>query len=166
MSILRVQGLFLLLFVCAPGGAQTVIRINQLGYTPAQRKCAIYASVSPASVPASFAVCDALTDSVLWESRRVTNCGPWGPFALTCRLDFTPFRSTGGVYIRAGGARSPVFPVDDHVYDGASDFVLRYIRAQQCGYNPVLGDSCHTHDGFLTGDSLLEGRHADVVGGW
>ena len=164
---MRAAALPVLILACAyRPGAQTVIRINQLGYTPASYKCAVYASVPRAHAPASFAVCDALTDSVLWESRRVIDCGPWGPFGLTCRLDFSPFQSIGGVYILAGGVRSPVFPVGDDVYDGAADQVLAYIRAQQCGYNPLLHDSCHTQDGFLTGDSSLEGKHADVTGGW
>lgn len=167
MIHLRVPALCLLLLASASRpDAQTVIRINQLGYTPASRKCAVYAAVPAGRAPDSFCVCDALTDSVVWRSRRLDACGAWGPFSIACRLDFTSCRYRGGVYLLAGGVRSPVFPIGDRVYDGAADFILRYIRAQQCGYNPLLADSCHTRDGFLTGDSLREGEHADVTGGW
>ena len=43
---------------------------------------------------------------------------------------------------------SPVFLIDDKVYDGAADFCLRYMRQQRSGFNPFLKDSCHTHDGY------------------
>jgi endoglucanase len=146
--------------------AQTSIRINQLGYTPRSLKYAVLASETAIEAPRRFFVCDALTDSILWESGEIRPCGPWGPFQETWRLDFTRFEEEGGVFIRAGSARSPLFRINSDVYDGASDFLLGYVRQQQCGYNPFLRDSCHTRDGFITGDPTGDGVHVDVVGGW
>ncbi|HTY59028.1 MAG TPA: glycoside hydrolase family 9 protein [Bacteroidota bacterium] len=158
--------LVLMLALPHEGSSQAVIRINQAGYTPRSVKCALLCCDTPAGAPREFDVCDALTESVLWTSRSVTPCGAWGPFRETYRLDFSPYAREGGVYLRAGDVTSPVFRVGTDVYDGAADFLLRYIRGQQCGYNPVLHDSCHTHDGFVTGDSEREGESVDVVGGW
>ncbi|HEX7574349.1 MAG TPA: glycoside hydrolase family 9 protein [Bacteroidota bacterium] len=163
------EKLLIPLFVLAqppPVPAQTWIRINQLGYTPRSLKCAVLASETAMEAPRRFFVCDALTDSIVWVSGEICPCGPWGPFRETYRLDFTGFEKEGGVFLRAGDARSPVFRINSDVYEGASDFLLRYIRQQQCGYNPFLHDSCHTHDGYLTGDPEREGEFVDVVGGW
>ena len=157
----------LLVIAAAPHlPAQTWIRINQLGYTPRSIKCAVLASETAMTPPRRFSVCDALTDSILWESGEIRPSGPWGPFRETYRLDFTRFEKEGGVFLRAGDATSPVFRVNRDVYEGASDFLLRYVRQQQCGYNPFLHDSCHTHDGYITGDPEREGEFVDVVGGW
>ncbi len=157
-----------ILLLCAAAGAfsRAVIRINQAGYTPRSVKCAVLASDTLLESPRLFEICDALTGSVLWTSGTVTHSGAWGPFRDAYRLDFTSYANEGGVFLRAGGVTSPVFRINRDVYDGAADFLLRYLRLQQCGYNPVLRDSCHTHDGFITGDSLREGEFVDVVGGW
>ncbi len=85
--------------------AQTSIRINQVGYTPRSLKCAVLGSETAIGAPRRFFVCDALTDSILWESGEIRPCGPWGPFQETWRLDFTRFEEEGGVCIRAGSAQ-------------------------------------------------------------
>lgn len=167
--MMRMWGKLLIpLFVLAappPVPAQTCIRINQLGYTPRSLKCAVLGSETAIEAPRRFFVCDALTDSIVWESGEIRTCGSWGPFGETYRLDFTQFEREGGVYIRAGDVSSPLFRINSDVYEGASDFLLGYLRQQQCGYNPFLHDSCHTHDGYLTGDPEREGEFVDVVGG-
>ena len=158
---------FILILALTPEvSSQPVIRINQTGYTPRSVKCAVLASDTPMDAPQRFDVCDAVTDSVLWTSRAIQGCGAWGPFRETYRLDFTSYAKEGGVFLRAGGVSSPVFRINRDAYDGAADFLLRYIRQQQCGYNPFLRDSCHTSDGFITGDPRREGEFVDVVGGW
>ena len=158
--------LVLILALHCQVSSQPVIRINQAGYRPHSVKCAVLASDTFIGAPGQFEVCDALTGAVLWTSRVIEPCGAWGPFGETYRLDFTPFSREGGVFLRAGNVTSAIFRVNRDVYDGAADFLLRYIRQQQCGYNPVLRDSCHTHDGFVTGDSVHEGEFVNVVGGW
>lgn len=162
----RAAQMIVMLAALDAAAAQTSIRINRVGYTPRAVKCAVLASPAALEAPREFTVCDALTDSVLWTSHAVSPCGAWGPFRGTYRLDFTPFRNEGGVYIRAGDAVSPRFRINRDVYDDAPDFLLAYIRQQQCGYNPFLRDSCHTHDGFISGMSSGPGQHVDVVGGW
>ncbi|MGH2645475.1 MAG: glycoside hydrolase family 9 protein, partial [Chitinophagaceae bacterium] len=43
---------------------------------------------------------------------------------------------------------------------------MQYIREQQCGYNPVIRDSCHTHDGYMIYGPINDSMFVNVVGGW
>ncbi|MCJ7821220.1 MAG: glycoside hydrolase family 9 protein, partial [Bacteroidales bacterium] len=58
------------------------------------------------------------------------------------------------------------FRIASDVYDGTADYILKYIRAQRCGYNPFLLDSCHTHDGMIVDHPTMSGQVIDVVGGY
>jgi len=154
----------LALTTAAHGG--TWIRVNQLGYFPVSAKTAVLGT-SDSSLPvAEFVLHDALTHDPVWRSTRVTSCGAYGPFRASFRLDFSQFTIDGAYYIRAGGAASPSFRIGPHVYDGAADFLLRYMRQQRCGYNPFLNDSCHTRDGYVIYRPGIDSTFIDVVGGW
>lgn len=143
----------------------TWIRINQIGYLNNSPKTAVLLSRQKASVR-NFDVCDALTGKVVYSSEKVSASGAYGPFVTTYRLDFSGIRTPGSYFIRTGGVSSPVFRIGNDVYNSTADFLLRYMRQQQCGYNPLLKDSCHTHDGFIIYNPELEGKHIDVTGGW
>ena len=58
------------------------------------------------------------------------------------------------------------FRINDDVYNGTADFLLKYMRQQRCGYNPFLKDSCHTQDGFIIYHPELDSTFIDVTGGW
>jgi peptidoglycan/xylan/chitin deacetylase (PgdA/CDA1 family) len=141
------------------------IRVNGQGYLPGAIKNAVFVSGDGADVD-RFEVCDAMTGETVWESTAVRRYGPWASFTTGCRLDFSEFRRQGGWFIRAGGVRSPDFRIGDTVWDGAADFLLNYMRQQRCGWNPSLGDSCHTHDGYIVYHPTLDSTHIDVTGGW
>ncbi len=146
--------------------SQEYIRVNQLGYLPDAVKAAVFASIDPDARVESFELHDALTDEVIYRFSTIRSYGAYGAFAATARLDFSAFSIPGAYYITAGDARSPSFRIDDDVYDGAADFLLRYMRQQRCGYNPFLRDSCHTHDGFIIYHPTLDSTYIDVHGGW
>ena len=141
------------------------IRINQLGYAPAFNKIAVF--VSKASDPITgFSIYDAVTNQIVWESKDIENCGPYGPFNSTYRLRFTGFEQQGNYFISAKGIVSPEFTISTNVYDQTADFLLKYMRQQRCGYNPFLEDSCHVQDGFTIYGPMPDGTHIDVTGGW
>jgi endoglucanase len=155
----------LLIIVLLPAGAQSWIRINQLGYLPNTVKVAVYISQNPGTGP-GFTVHDALTDRVVYKGKTVIYDGSvWG-MAAAARLDFSGLTTPGGYYINYEGARSETFRIDAGVYDGTADYILKYIRAQRCGYNPFLADSCHTHDGIIVDHPTLSGTAIDVKGGY
>ncbi len=86
--------------------------------------------------------------------------------ASAARLDFSGLTTPGGYYISYEDTRSETFRIDAGVYDGTADYILKYIRAQRCGYNPFLADSCHTHDGIIVDHPTLSGTPIDVRGGY
>lgn len=158
--------LFLLPFTAAGNDtAAAWIRINQLGYTPAGIKIAVWCA--KANLPAAgFTLHDAASGKVVWKANSSTDFGAYGPFAHTRRLDFTAYRRPGSYYLACGSSRSPVFRIGADVYKGAADFCLQYMRQQRSGFNSYLKDSCHTHDGFTVYGPMPDGTRIDVAGGW
>ncbi|MCI1778644.1 MAG: glycoside hydrolase family 9 protein [Bacteroidales bacterium] len=154
------------LFISADLFSQQWVRVNQLGYLPEDIKVAVYIA-SSGSAPSSFQVCEAVTDSVVFEgnSRVCGDASKWG-FAAGARLDFSSLRKSGGYYVLCGNARSPVFPISAGCYDGSAEFLLKFMREQQCGYNPVADTLCHQNDGYIVDHPTRSGEKIDVRGGW
>lgn len=143
---------------------QSWIRINQLGYTENSNKTAVLLSKENINID-SFTIYDA-DDNKIFEGDNVTSFGEYTSFASSFRLNFSDLTMKGEYYISAGGVKSPLFKISNDVYDGTADFLLKYMRQQQCGYNPFLKDSCHTHDGFIIYHPTLDSTFIDVIGGW
>lgn len=158
---------FILVLGSVPALAGSWIRTNQLGYLPSSTKVAVLLCEDQADV-SSFEIVDAFTGKTALVSNAVRATGPLGRMKSTFRLNFSRLSTPGAYYIKAGGAKSGIFPVNDRVYDGAADFVLNYMRQQRCGSNPTYKDSCHTHDAIIVGhpDPAKDSTHLDVVGGW
>ena len=118
------------------------------------------------SIPLTFELVDAKTEKVVYKGRSDKDYGPYGPFAHSRRLDFSSFHREGTFFLRCGRALSPVFRIAGDIYAGSADFILRYLRQQRSGYNPFLGDSCHTHDGYTMYGPMPDTTRIDVAGGW
>ena len=163
---MRLLLLFLILTVLSSvTKAQSVIRINQLGYLPKSIKVAVFLSNQDHDFK-TFSVHNAQNNEFVLEGNtKSTEGSNWG-MKSAFRLDFSKLETVGEYYIKAGNAQSPVFRIDSDVYDGTADFILNYIRQQRCGYNPYLKDSCHTHDGVIVDHPTRSGEKIDVVGGW
>jgi endoglucanase len=151
------------LFVIAQTTAY--IRINQLGYPGKGVKVAVLGS-KDAQVFDNFVLIDASTIRTVFEGKTGSSFGKYGPFTSTYRLDFSAYNKKGKYFLKVGNITSPIFTIDDHVYDSAADFCLRYMRQQRSGFNPFLKDSCHTHDGYTLYAPVPDSTHIDVVGGW
>ena len=143
----------------------SVIRINQLGYATRGVKVAVFGTLAPSDI-SSFEVLDAVSKKIVFKGQAGKPFGAYGPFKNSYRLDFSAALSKGKFFIRAGNVESPVFSIDDKVYDGAADFCLRYMRQQRSGFNPFLKDSCHLYDGYTLYAPVADSTHIDVVGGW
>ncbi|MBN2572814.1 MAG: glycoside hydrolase family 9 protein [Ignavibacteriales bacterium] len=145
--------------------SQTWIRVNQLGYLPEQLKVAVLISKNNILIE-NFELRHALTDEVVFTSDDITNYGVYLNFTTTYRLNFSEFKNEGAFYIQVKDSKSPVFRINNSVYDGTADLLLNYMRQQRCGFNPFLNDSCHKHDGFIIYHPTLDSTHIDVTGGW
>ncbi|MFO7527124.1 MAG: glycoside hydrolase family 9 protein [Ignavibacteriaceae bacterium] len=144
---------------------QSWIRINQLGYLTNSVKVAVLISKDD-FYPDSFLIKDAYTESVIFNSGKLKSFADTWSFKSTFRLDFSELNTPGTYFIECAGIRSPVFKIDNNVYDGTADFLLKYMRQQRCGYNSFLKDSCHTQDGFIIYHPELDSSFIDVTGGW
>ncbi len=161
----RLFFLFFVLIISSSINAVEVIRINQLGYLPNSVKVAVFLSSEKEEV-STFTVHKTLSDEVVFTGKTESkNAGEWG-MKTALRLNFSKLNSEGGFYIKVGEIRSPNFRINSDVYAETADFILNYIRQQQCGYNPFLKDSCHTHDGIIVEHPTKTGEKIDVTGGW
>ena len=70
------------------------IRINQLGYTPAGIKVAVWCGSNYEKIT-SFQLVDSATGKNMYEKRNLQNFGAYGPFSNTYRLDFSSFKTPG-----------------------------------------------------------------------
>lgn len=173
LNFLNLRQAFLLVFACfvckfAQAQQNAWIRINQLGYTPAGKKVAVWGGKSIRQLR-SFEVKAANTGKTVYVHSVGKDYGAYGPFVQSFRFDFSVVRDTGSFYIEADGVRSPAFRIAKDVYKGAADFVLRYMRQQRTLFNPFLKDSCHTHDGFTlyAGKAgIADSTRIDAGGGW
>ncbi|MCF7825733.1 MAG: glycoside hydrolase family 9 protein [Candidatus Marinimicrobia bacterium] len=141
------------------------IRINQAGYQPDAIKVAVLASQNT-KLPRRFELIEVLSGEVVLRSKQIRSYGAYGSFDQIQRLDFSQFTTPGRYLIKAGATRSPEFTIHQDIYQGAADFLLKYMRQQRCGYNPFLQDSCHTRDGFIVDFPQQDSMHIDVTGGW
>ncbi|MEP6990973.1 MAG: glycoside hydrolase family 9 protein [bacterium] len=150
--------------VATPATDSTLfIRVNQVGYLPDVPKVAVACVLDTTSVT-QFRVIDA-RGAIALRSRPATKGIAFGPCRRTFRLDFTSLRVAGRYRIVVGSDTSPAFRIGAHVYDGAADTLLYYMRQQRSGWNPVFGDSVHTHDGIVVDGPRL-GDTVRVSGGW
>jgi peptidoglycan/xylan/chitin deacetylase (PgdA/CDA1 family) len=149
----------------AQTAADSWVRINQLGYLPNSTKVAVFISTLERG-NVDFWVKEAKTNRTVYEGKgEIANAGRWG-MKQALRLNFSSLTVEGAYYIECNGGQSPVFKIDAGVYDGTSDFILKYMRQQRCGSNPYLGTLCHQHDGFIVDHPTREGEKIDVRGGW
>ena len=139
------------------------IRINQLGYLPGATKVAVLMSEDKVAV-SEFELVDAYTGKTAYRSTKATGKRPLGQMQSAWRLDFSDFNVEGAYRIVAAGVQSPVFPINNHVWDGTADFVLNYMRQQRCGFNPFQRDSCHVKDAYVRYHPEKEGQRIDMRG--
>lgn len=166
---LKLAAVLLTAFFSLQAQAGEWIRINQIGYLPDASKVAVYVSndETPHQIT-SFKVIDSATGATVYTSQPgdVRATGRMGELKTTVRLDFSKLTAEGSYIIQAAGASSDIVNISTRAYDGAADFVLNYMRQQRCGWNPLIRDSCHVHDGYIRYHPTKEGQHIDVTGGW
>jgi len=158
---------FIVLTLCSvfSFAQQSWIRINQVGYLPKGVKVAVWAGKG-ATIPEQFQLIDSTSGKTVYKAKTGKNFGGYGPFNNTLRLNFSIVTRSGTYYLKAGEATSPFFKISENVYQGSADFILHYMRQQQCGFNPHTKDSCHTHDGYTLYGPMKDSTRIDVVGGW
>ena len=146
--------------------ADTAIRVNRMGYlTDDMKKAVVMIPEGTASNLKDIAIVNVKTGKKILPD-KVSEAAAWEPMGACYTVDFSSLKTPGRYVVKGGGAESPEFGIGDDVYAGANEVPLFYMRQQRCGFNPVLGEKCHTHDGRLVLSGADDGKHVDVTGGW
>ena len=155
----------LCLFVAGyPQEIQLHIRINQLGFTPAEFKSAVI--FGNQTVPEEFKLVDATNGAIVFKGKVNPIAGSWGKFGHHGEIDFSAFRTEGSYTIEGGSARSQKFTISRNAYAGIPDQLLEFMRQQRCGYNPYVDTACHTFDGRTAFGPEPPGTYINASGGW
>ncbi|MDR2293196.1 MAG: glycoside hydrolase family 9 protein [Prevotellaceae bacterium] len=146
---------------------RTWIRINQMGYYPEATKTAVFITKGDAEIK-QFSICDSASGKILknYNNDNILQTGEWSVFKHSARLNFSDFSDEGTYYISANNIKSDYFRIAYNLYEGASDFLLKYMRQQRCGFNPYINAKCHQNDGFIIYHPTMEGKMIDATGGW
>jgi endoglucanase len=168
MTRVKTQPRIILLLVLAStshvAADDAYVRINRLGYRPADLKIAV--AMGRAALPATFEVVDAATKKVAFKHEMNSNAEAWGEFKNHARLDFSAVKHEGEYFIRIGDVKSPAFSIRDSGYAELPDELLEFMRQQRCGYNPWVDAVCHSFDGRTVDGPLPTGSYVDARGGW
>lgn len=159
------SGLILAAWTLYPkDNALSVIRVNELGYRPAQHKAAVLCALQPRNFE-RFTVVTA-NGTTAYGPAPARAAGSYGPCVSAYRLDFSGLKTPGEYRVVADGVQSPRFRIDAHAYHGVADTLLNFMRDERSGYNPLFKAYVHTHDGIVVGDVPYAGKYFNVSGGW
>ncbi|HEX5471582.1 MAG TPA: glycoside hydrolase family 9 protein, partial [Lacipirellulaceae bacterium] len=157
----------LILAVCAPLAAaidSAYIRVNQIGYGPADVKVAV--AMGRGELPPTFEVVDATTRRSAFEGNSRPIEQAWGQFPHHAELDFSALNKPGEYFVRIADANSPRFRIAAGASAELPDQLLEFMHEQRCGYNPFVDAVCHSFDGRSVDGPLPAGTYIDARGGW
>ncbi|QDS98282.1 glycoside hydrolase family 9 protein [Adhaeretor mobilis] len=143
------------------------VRANQVGYHLADNKVAIAFSHEP--VEGKFSLLEVPSGKVVFSGRIAPSEAPsWGTFEHHYQLDFSKFSTPGRYRLRIdnSGDTSRSITIGDDAYGDYVEDLMRFMRQQRCGYNPVLDMVCHKRDGRTAFGPKPAGTFVDASGGW
>lgn len=142
------------------------IRVNQIGYLETDAKKAI--AFSKSALEGDFLLIDAASGKVIFRAPlREAKADNWGAdFPFYYELDFSAVRQTGRFYVQLEKSQivSRQFSIGE--YPAFQEDLLFFMRAQRCGYNPVLDMVCHQRDGRSFYAPVADKTFIDASGGW
>jgi endoglucanase len=167
----------------AAAASNTVIRVNQVGYSATGTKWAYILSTTPcAGQP--FDVTDGTTSVLLGNAGPER--GPWnGTYPHVCRIDLSAVTASGSYHLQVGTTVSPTFRIDSatSLYSGLVAHAVRFYQAQRDGADVLRSvlqrRPSHLNDRHalvyappryrgetLQGDLQPAGGFRNVEGGW
>ncbi|CAN5646644.1 hypothetical protein BH10BAC3_BH10BAC3_06750 [soil metagenome] len=164
MGFLALQLLFL---VPVNLSAQTVIRYNQLGYTPLESKSVVVASRNPSFRLQRYQLRNTKYGRVVLNMRSVSekDYGKYGPFEHTYRINLSSLVQPGNYQLIVNDSiQSDTIRISHNVYKGAADFCLQFLRQQR--YGGLTRDSFYKAGDYSIGGPLPDTTGLDVQGGW
>lgn len=160
--------MLLITFAGASKPEETIyIRHNLMGYLPADTKVAL--AFSNEAITGRFSLVDVQTDVAVFSGRINKSKAPtWKKFRHYVELDFTSFKDPGDYYLRLESSNTATdpFTIGESAFRASHEDLLVFMRQQRCGYNPFLGEACHTLDGRSFYGPVPDSTYWDLRGGW
>jgi hypothetical protein len=144
---------------------QVHIRINLLGYLPADQKVAI--AFSNKHIKGKFEVVDA-SGKVAFTGKVVQSKAPgYDNFKYYYDLDFSALQQNGNYVVRIPKLSTTTsFTIGEDAFKNYHEDLLVFMRQQRCGYNPFFNHTCHEKDGRAMGGPMPDSTYVDARGGW
>ena len=146
---------------------EVYIRHNLAGYLPSDSKIAL--AFSHQKVRGTFSLIDVTNDETVYQGKLKPSKTPtWKKFDYYYQLDFSAATSPGRYYLRldSSGQTTEPFDIDSRAFKGYHEDLLGFMRQQRCGYNPFIGEACHTQDGRLFYGPVPDSTYVNLTGGW
>jgi endoglucanase len=143
------------------------IRFNQLGFFPNDIKTAIILSYNQLEGK-QILIYNLKTKEKIWNGTFDKNLGPYGNFPFSYSIDFSKIKNAGEYFIQYAQQKTYSFKINENVFNGIADSLLKFFRVQRCGYtSPYLHKVCHIADAtsLIDGNKNIQ-RPVDVTGGW
>lgn len=145
--------------IVALAAAQPVyVRLNQVGYLPAEKKMALALTNADMS-GRTFTIVTTDGEIPSFTGAVGKDRGAYGNFAHLYELDFSGLTTSSKYLIRLEGESSVPFTIGDNVYASVISPTLTFFREQRCGVTgPLLHGTCHLEDGRIA--------QLEAAGGW
>jgi hypothetical protein len=143
------------------------IRINQVGYLPADEKVAI--AFSNKTMSGKFDVVETRSGKIMFTGKITPSKAPgYDNFKCYYSLDFSALQLEGEyeLVIPKQKVKSTAFVVSHSAYGNYHEDLLGFMRQQRCGYNPFFNHTCHEKDGRTMGGPMPDSTYVDARGGW
>lgn len=151
--------------VFAQNPDKVYLRINQLGYQPADAKIGVLFSKTAINQNVLLLRDGNVVKKI--KPKKVTH-GNWGTFEHYYEVDFSDVKLSGDYYLQTAQSKekSQPFTINQNAYNGHQETLLGFMRQQRCGYNPTLDIHCHQKDGYSFYGPMKDTTFVDVSGGW
>lgn len=146
-------------------GQPIVLRFNQAGYLPNDKKVLVVQAKDP--VVAGATVVDTATGKTAHSAKLLpADSINWGsPYPRTYLLDLSSITDPGTYRVKIDDSNVSA-TIRIGLYQNFQEDLVAFMRQQRCGYNPFLDAVCHLHDGRSFYGPMPDESFIDVSGGW
>lgn len=146
---------------------QQGVRVNQVGYLPADAKVALVITNSSLSGQSFYLKAGSTT---VYTGTVGVDRGAYASSSHLYPLDFSDYRVPGTYMLQVGSYSSPPFKIGqgNSLYAPILNSTMHYFRFQRCGNTSGAEagyGNCHFDDAIAKGGPMA-GQRINVVGGW
>lgn len=158
--------LSLLFHFCNPQSNETLfLRLNQIGFLPADYKTAVIISRKPFEEKV-FTIKNSEDETILVDSIQQLPFNLNSNFNYSALINFSDLNKSGEYFIEFQKVKSYSFNIDENVFNTVRDSLSKFFRVQRCGpTNPLLHNVCHLQDASKV-IGYTDSTRIDLTGGW